>query len=82
MSYRILLVGGGSGGHVFPLMAVADSLQKLAVQQGHPLELILLGEGKFFEEAAKKSGLPYKKFSGQRRRNRSVSSFGKNGIGH
>lgn len=58
---RILLVGGGSGGHVFPLMAIAESLQKLAIQQGRPLELILLGEGKFFEEAAKKSGLKYKK---------------------
>lgn len=62
MIKRILLVGGGSGGHVFPLMAVAESLQKLATQQGRPPELILLGEGKFFEEAAKKSGLKYKKF--------------------
>ncbi len=62
MSKRILLVGGGTGGHVFPLMAVADSLQKLAAQQGQNLELILLGEGKFFSEAAKRSGLKYKKF--------------------
>src|SRR3989344_2751693 len=59
--YRIVLVGGGSGGHVFPLMAVADSLQKMAAQQGLELKLTLLGEGKFFEEAAKQSGLKYKK---------------------
>ncbi|MDP3731321.1 MAG: undecaprenyldiphospho-muramoylpentapeptide beta-N-acetylglucosaminyltransferase [bacterium] len=59
--YRIILVGGGSGGHVFPLMAVAESLQKLAIQQGLDLKLTLLGEGKFFEEAAKQSGLKYKK---------------------
>ena len=66
---RIVLVGGGSGGHVFPLMAVAESLQKLAAQQGQNLELILLGEGKFFEEAAKKSGLKYRKImAGKMRR--------------
>src|SRR3989344_2313525 len=59
--YRIVLVGGGSGGHVFPLIAVAESLQRLAAQQGLDLKLTLLGEGKFFEEAAKQSGLKYKK---------------------
>jgi len=59
--FRIVLVGGGSGGHVFPLTAVAGSLQKLAVQQGLDLKLTLLGEGKFFEEAAKQSRLKYKK---------------------
>src|SRR3989344_5881620 len=67
--FRIVLVGGGSGGHVFPLTAVAGSLQKLAVQQGLDLKLTLLGEGKFFEEAGKKSGLKYKKImAGKMRR--------------
>ncbi|OGN32719.1 MAG: undecaprenyldiphospho-muramoylpentapeptide beta-N-acetylglucosaminyltransferase [Candidatus Yanofskybacteria bacterium RIFCSPLOWO2_02_FULL_43_10b] len=69
MSKRILLVGGGSGGHVFPLLAVVESLQKMAAQRGSSVELILLGEGKFFEEAAKKSGLRYKKImAGKMRR--------------
>lgn len=66
MSYRILLVGGGSGGHVFPLIAVANSLKELAQKQNRDLEIILLGEGKFFEEAlrqaqGKLSGWKYKK---------------------
>jgi len=66
---KIMLVGGGSGGHVFPLMAVAESFQKLATQQGKKIELILLGEGKFFEEAAKRSGFKYKKImAGKMRR--------------
>ena len=76
MLKRILLVGGGSGGHVFPLMAIAESLQKLTTQQGRPLELILLGEGQFFEEAAKSSGLKYKKFiTGKIRRYFSFANF-------
>ncbi|TSC75207.1 MAG: hypothetical protein G01um101444_53 [Parcubacteria group bacterium Gr01-1014_44] len=76
MTKRILLVGGGSGGHVFPLMAVAESLQKLATQQGRGLKLTLLGEGKFFEEAARQSGLPYKKFmTGKMRRYFSLANL-------
>ena len=51
------------------MMGVVESLQKLAVQQGSPVELILLGEGKFFEEAARQSGLKYKKImAGKMRR--------------
>jgi len=61
MSYRILLVGGGSGGHVFPLFYVAESLKELAERQNKEIEIILLGEGKFFEDAAKASGFKYKK---------------------
>ncbi len=59
-NYRILLLGGGSGGHVFPLMAVAAALQEKAQQAGIPLELMVLGEGKFMENAAAEAGLPYK----------------------
>src|SRR3989344_626636 len=74
--FRIVLVGGGSGGHVFPLTAVAGSLQKLAVQQGLDLKLTLLGEGKFFEEAAKQSRLKYKKImAGKMRRYFSLANL-------
>lgn len=59
MSFRILLVGGGTGGHVFPLIAVARVLQEVAARESKQIDLILLGEGKFFEEAARESGLPY-----------------------
>ncbi len=76
MSYHILLVGGGSGGHVFPLIAVANSLKNLAVKDNKDVEIILLGEGKFFEEAAKNSGFKYKKIlAGKFRRYLSLESF-------
>ena len=76
MSYRILLVGGGSGGHVFPLFAVAQSLQNLASKEGKDIEIILLGEGRFFNETARNSGFTYKKIiTGKLRRYFNLESF-------
>lgn len=40
---RIMLTGGGSGGHVFPLIAVAKELEKLAVSSNSLLELHYMG---------------------------------------
>lgn len=40
---RILLTGGGSGGHAYPLLAVADALRKSAIQENVQLELRYLG---------------------------------------
>lgn len=40
---RILLTGGGSGGHVYPLLAVAQKLKRLAINDGVELELYYLG---------------------------------------
>jgi len=74
MSHRILLVGGGSGGHVYPLMAVAEALQKKV--QDNDIEIILLGEGRFFDEAIRNSGFRYKKIiAGKLRRYFSLESF-------
>ena len=56
MSKRILLVGGGSGGHVFPLMAVAEALRATDPS----VELMMLGNGPFLAEAAKTIGLQFK----------------------
>jgi UDP-N-acetylglucosamine--N-acetylmuramyl-(pentapeptide) pyrophosphoryl-undecaprenol N-acetylglucosamine transferase len=56
MSKRILLVGGGSGGHVFPLMAVAEALRAIDPN----VELMVLGSGPFLAEAATTAGLSFK----------------------
>jgi len=73
---RILLVGGGSGGHVFPLVAVADALKESALKQNKEVEIILLGEGGFFEDATKAGGFRCKKiFAGKFRRYLSLTTL-------
>ncbi|PIR41421.1 MAG: hypothetical protein COV31_00930 [Candidatus Yanofskybacteria bacterium CG10_big_fil_rev_8_21_14_0_10_46_23] len=59
MNYRILLLGGGTGGHVFPLIAVAQSLRIQAVNQGVDLDLRVMGEGQFLSHSANQNGLRF-----------------------
>ncbi len=40
---KIVLTGGGSGGHVYPLIAVAEAISKTAVQEKRIVELHYLG---------------------------------------
>lgn len=56
MSKRIVLVGGGSGGHIFPLMAVAEALRTA----NPDVELMVLGNGPFLADAATTAGLSFK----------------------
>lgn len=59
MSQRIILTGGGTGGHIFPLIAVAEELKNEARQKGIDLGLELLGDGQIFLELARQSGLVF-----------------------
>lgn len=57
---RVLLSGGGSGGHVFPAFAVADALRQLAAEQGGEIELRFAGTADGVEsELAVEADLPY-----------------------
>lgn len=73
---RILLVGGGSGGHAYPLIAVARSLQERASAKGVQLKLLMMGEGGFIKKAAEENRMPYQKISaGKLRRYFSLESI-------
>jgi UDP-N-acetylglucosamine--N-acetylmuramyl-(pentapeptide) pyrophosphoryl-undecaprenol N-acetylglucosamine transferase len=55
---RIMLVGGGSGGHFYPLIAVAEKLN-LHRQNGNQIELIYMGPEPYSEEALRENGINF-----------------------
>lgn len=59
MALRVLLVGGGSGGHVYPLVAVARALQKRAASRGEKISIRMMGDGRFVARAAGEAGVPF-----------------------
>lgn len=63
MKYRILLVGGGSGGHIFPLKAVARELIETNRERGADLELMALAESDKWRSDFESIGVKFKKIS-------------------
>lgn len=57
---RILLVGGGTGGHAFPLVAVGQSFKDI----NPDIELALMGDRKFLDSVSNELGVPYIAISG------------------
>jgi UDP-N-acetylglucosamine--N-acetylmuramyl-(pentapeptide) pyrophosphoryl-undecaprenol N-acetylglucosamine transferase len=73
-TYRIVLTGGGSGGHVMPLVAVAEKLRE---KLGSEVEFLYVGsKGKIERSAMEGAGIPVKfVMTGKLRRYWSLRNF-------
>ncbi len=74
---KILLTGGGTGGHIIPLLAVVSEARKLAAEQGiKNLEFMFVGPKGDFEENILKAGIQTRTIkAGKLRRYLSIENF-------
>ena len=77
---KILLTGGGTGGHFYPLMAVAKALNAVADQEKIAnLELVYMAEHPYDKNILLQNGIKFKKiYSGFAERYRHFGSYHNN----
>lgn len=56
-SLRVIVSGGGTAGHIYPAVAVADALRRLGLEHGIGVEILFVGaEGKMEMERVPRAG--------------------------
>lgn len=72
---KILFTGGGTGGHIYPIVAVARELRTLAQKDNIPLEMVFAGPADFDLDIVRQEGLKvYRVPSGKLRRYASLKA--------
>lgn len=73
---RIVFTGGGSGGHVYPLLAVAEAIRKTAIEKKIEAELYYLGPVDAWSDILRTSGVVMKSLiAGKIRRYAALQNF-------
>ncbi|HEX5479117.1 MAG TPA: UDP-N-acetylglucosamine--N-acetylmuramyl-(pentapeptide) pyrophosphoryl-undecaprenol N-acetylglucosamine transferase, partial [Dehalococcoidia bacterium] len=58
---RVLFAGGGTGGHVYPSLAVARALEDQLRARGEPIEMLYVGiRGRVDEQIVPREGIPFR----------------------
>jgi len=58
---RIIVSGGGTGGHVYPVLTVLEALKEKTASNGEDLEVLYLGSaGSIEERLARRAGIPFR----------------------
>jgi UDP-N-acetylglucosamine--N-acetylmuramyl-(pentapeptide) pyrophosphoryl-undecaprenol N-acetylglucosamine transferase len=81
---RLVLSGGGTGGHVYPALAVAQALRR-ELPSGEPLDLMYIGAGGQESDIVRQAGIPMREVSAAPIRGRMpwqmAANSGKIGLG-
>ncbi|MBI4094356.1 MAG: glycosyltransferase, partial [Candidatus Liptonbacteria bacterium] len=65
---RIALTGGGTGGHVYPLIAVAEELKRISVDTRELMELYYFGPQSSYTELLARAGIRVRHVAGAKLR--------------
>jgi UDP-N-acetylglucosamine--N-acetylmuramyl-(pentapeptide) pyrophosphoryl-undecaprenol N-acetylglucosamine transferase len=68
MNVRVVLVGGGTGGHFYPLIAITEALGSAAQATGATLELFYMGPDPYDKQSLDAYGITFVKVSGGKTR--------------